>query len=162
MKMKQAAALRPRASLAQRFWVKVDKRGPDDCWHWTASLHNAGYGQIGVGSGPRLAHHVVWLLTYGEWPIGDVDHNCHNADAGCPGGMCLHRRCVNPAHLRLVDRRTNLRASRLTQPSINAAKTHCKNGHPFDTLNTYIRPDGYRDCRICRAATEARRRAKRG
>lgn len=152
----------PRVPLAERFWVKVDKRGPDDCWHWTASLHNQGYGQIGMGHGhARLAHHVVWLLTYGQWPSGDVDHDCHNLDPDCPGGVaCLHRRCVNPAHLRQVDRRTNLRASRHTQTSINAAKTHCNNGHPFNAQNTYIRPDGYRDCRICRAAAEARRRAK--
>src|SRR5438067_6003425 len=35
--------------LRQRFWGKVDLRGPDECWPWLASLHSAGYGQIRVG-----------------------------------------------------------------------------------------------------------------
>ena len=29
-------------------------------------------------------------------------------------------------------------------------KTHCKHGHPYDEKNTYIKPDGNRDCRPCR------------
>lgn len=162
-KMSQALRSRPTRPLQERFWEKVEKGDPDDCWDWTASLHSAGYGQIGYDGRPRPAHQVAWFLATGEWPQGDVDHECHNRDATCPGGLaCPHRRCVNPAHLRVVPRKMNPRASRLTQPSINAAKTHCVNGHAFDPANTYIRPDGYRDCRVCRAATEARRRAKKG
>lgn len=28
-------------------------------------------------------------------------------------------------------------------------KTHCPQGHPYDTVNTYITPDGSRKCRKC-------------
>jgi hypothetical protein len=35
----------------------------------------------------------------------------------------------------------------------NAAKTHCPDGHPYDEANTYVRPDGGRECRICRNAS---------
>lgn len=32
------------------------------------------------------------------------------------------------------------------------AKTHCRNGHPYDEKNTYVPlADTYRQCRICRA-----------
>lgn len=30
--------------------------------------------------------------------------------------------------------------------------THCNNNHPFDATNTYISPNGERQCRICRRA----------
>ena len=33
--------------------------------------------------------------------------------------------------------------------AINARKTECIRGHPFDKENTYIRPDGERNCRLC-------------
>lgn len=34
--------------------------------------------------------------------------------------------------------------------------SECKHGHPFNELNTYIRPNGNRACRTCR--TEAKRK----
>ena len=38
----------------------------------------------------------------------------------------------------------------------NVAKTHCPKGHPYNEENTYTKPNGSRDCRICRC--EARKR----
>lgn len=35
----------------------------------------------------------------------------------------------------------------------NANKTHCPQGHPYSTENTYIHPKGRRVCRICREAS---------
>lgn len=32
----------------------------------------------------------------------------------------------------------------------NAAKTHCKRGHPLDPPNIYVTPNGGRQCRACR------------
>lgn len=29
-------------------------------------------------------------------------------------------------------------------------RTHCKHGHEFTEQNTYVRPDGYKECKICR------------
>ena len=44
--------------------------------------------------------------------------------------------------------------------SVQANKTHCKQGHVFNDENTYIRPDGNRCCRACRKLGMRRSRAK--
>jgi WhiB family transcriptional regulator, redox-sensing transcriptional regulator len=47
----------------------------------------------------------------------------------------------------------------------NAAKTHCRHGHPFSQQNTYYTSDGRRRCRACLKAAYrvwARRRRQAG
>jgi len=127
-------------SLKRRFWGKVDKKGPDECWLWTASKTDDGYGKLGKGTkygGWEHAHIVAYRLMIGEIPIGlELDHLCQNPS------------CVNPKHLEPVTHRTNLlRGNGL--PSRNARATHCPQGHPYDLLNTYYYPDGHRGCREC-------------
>src|SRR5687768_6309426 len=73
----QPAATRP---IAERFWEKVDKRGPNDCWEWQGSLDRKGYGQIKLRSYKRgQSHRVSYELTYGAIPDGAlVCHKCDN------------------------------------------------------------------------------------
>lgn len=53
---------------------------------------------------------MFWLVNGFLTPGLQVDHTCHEADASCPGGVgCLHRLCVNPAHLEEVTNRENRR-----------------------------------------------------
>lgn len=41
-------------------------------------------------------------------------------------------------------------------------RTHCRHGHSLDENNTYISPQGRRDCKICRALSAARHRLRSG
>jgi hypothetical protein len=46
-----------------------------------------------------------------------------------------------------------------------SVKTHCPKNHAYDEANTYRRPDGGRDCKICmrdRTRQSRERRAGRG
>lgn len=91
---------KPRGSLTQRFWAKVDKKGPDECWEWTAALNNRGYGKLGRGgrkAGEIYAHRLSYEIHRG--PIREglvIDHKCRNT------------KCVNPAHLQAVTHKQNM------------------------------------------------------
>lgn len=81
---------------AERFWEKVDKSG--DCWLWTGSRNEKGYGSFGGADGKLCpAHRKSYELSVGPIPDGLwVLHRCDNPP------------CVNPAHLFLGDRQANV------------------------------------------------------
>ena len=78
----------------ERFWAKVERAGPDDCWEWNAGSFTAGYGgfAVTVQRGKKRvlkASRLAYILTHG--PITPVNrvirHTCDNPP------------CCNPAHL---------------------------------------------------------------
>lgn len=85
-------------SYPERFLAKVDRRGPDECWLWTASTDPKGYGQFHLMGKPRKAPRVAFELWVG--PIPDGGHILHSCDTP---------QCVNPAHLRVGDNEDNCR-----------------------------------------------------
>lgn len=152
-------------SIAERFWPKVDKRPDGGCWLWTAGLRESGYGAFKVGTGmQRQAHRIAYELLVGSIPAGfQLDHMCHNEDLMCTGRGrdCLHRRCVNPAHLKPVTSRENLLNGHTITAS-KAAQTHCIHGHEFTLENTRVRKNGTRNCRTCNAIWDQLRQPRGG
>lgn len=126
-----------------RFMAKVDQTG--DCWLWTGAKTTNGYGAFDK----RVAHRWLYERVVGPVPEGlQLDH------------LCRVRHCVNPAHLEPVTQRENLYRGN-TIPALNAAKTHCPTGHPYDEANTYRTPAGYRQCRACARIFDRKRDRRR-
>lgn len=87
------------ANMIERFWEKVDVRGPEECWEWLGATRTNGYGVMSVPRHNRVqlyAHRVSAAIHFGMF--GRSDLVCHHCD---------NPRCVNPAHLYLGNERTN-------------------------------------------------------
>lgn len=145
-----------------RFWAKVDVRGPNECWPWTAFVdkHENGYGQFWDGQRLVKAHRFAFEIAHGAIPEGKViDHTCHN-ESTCLEVICSHRACVNPFHLEATTQSIN--SIRGRSGDHQSSKTHCKNGHPYSSDNTILRDSGrQRVCRICNNASQIKYNAKR-
>jgi hypothetical protein len=73
----------------ERFWKKVAKYGPDDCWPFMGKISSKGYGKFQHNKVIWTAHRFAYLLTHGDSFLKNdgVFHTCDN------------RKCCNPNHL---------------------------------------------------------------
>jgi len=134
------------------FWSLVNKAG--SCWEWLGHKHSQGYGLYRFHSRQDTgAHRISWFLANGPIPDGlFVCHHCDNPP------------CVNPSHLFLGTARDNaIDASRKGRLGNNSYKrqTHCIRGHEYSAKNTRIRPQGYRECKMCKLEHNRQYRRKR-
>lgn len=132
----------------ERFWSKVDKNGPipsnrpelGNCWIWTGAFTRA-YGAFRDEQSRMVKAHV--------WAFG-----------GKPGGFVLDHLCRTPAcvrktHLELVTPAENTLRG-VSVSAVNAAKTHCPKGHPYDLLNTRQYASATKRTRVCRICERER------
>ena len=141
----------------ERFWAKVNKRGPkrksmkSRCWVWTGGIRKGtnrqghktgGYGTFWFEGKNVLAHRMSWFLKHGDWPSSDLDHRCRR------------RTCVRPSHLREATARENILCGR-SPSAMNAKKEKCNEGHSLTGNNLRINSQGRRVCIEC-----ARRRGR--
>lgn len=136
-----------RTPAAERFWPKVTKGAPGECWIWTGALDWGGYGIHWIGdSVSRRAHRLAYEWLVGPIPEGlTIDH------------LCRVRNCVNPEHMEPCTAGENARRSPLAPYNVKAAATACKRGHEFTPGNTRIH-HGRRECRACTNARDRDRR----
>lgn len=140
-------------TLEERFWPKVDRRGPDECWPWLAQRQQrrGNYGRFR----DRMAHRVAYELHYGVAP-GElmVCHTCDNPP------------CVNPAHLWLGSAAENvedcIRKGRFRRPVRSRPEFCRKCGHKRTDDYSFRHVSGQiiQRCRACalrqRAASRSR------
>lgn len=145
-------------TLADRFWVKVEKS--DRCWSWKSKVHrHTGYGVFTINYRDHRAHRVAWELTYGPIPADLwVLHHCDNTI------------CVRPDHLFLGTHQDNMddakAKGRIRNHAMRVPPTHCPQGHAYSEYG--VRPGKARRlaCRLClnarsRAYQAAERQAPR-
>lgn len=84
----------------EKFWSKVNKLGPEDCWEWLGAKHPTGYGKLWIILDKRVckpSHHVSLILSGIHIPEGSVVmHSCDNPS------------CVNPKHLKVGSQQENI------------------------------------------------------
>jgi len=123
---------------AVRFWAKVEKAGPDDCWHWKLKKGKDQYGMfrstdLGEAMG---AHRFSFFLANGFLPVETL----HTCDV---------RSCVNPRHLVNGTRSSNMK-DMVAKGRMKNAFCHKGSAHPAAKLT-----EG--DVRAIRASTESLR-----
>lgn len=106
----------------------------DGCWLWTGATDQHGYGHMATGPGVTArVHRVVYELLIGPISPGlEPDH------------LCRIKGCARPDHLDLVTHKVNVQ--RAYQGPV------CRRGHPWTPESTYRRPDGRRECLVCKQA----------
>jgi len=144
-------------SVTDRFLSHVEMVPWSGCWIWMGSTngnrqhpeYNYGkFGQLTDGIMQTVyAHRASYEMFRGKIQPGlQLDH------------VCRVRLCVNPMHLEPVIRLENV--ARGASGDFQASKTHCPQGHPYDTTNTLLisRLDGKSVSRMCRECSRERRR----
>lgn len=78
-------------TIEERFWSRVEKRGPNECWPNSWAPGSNGRGMFTMIHGTTIyASRAAWIMTHGPIPNGlCVLHTCDNGW------------CTNPKHLYL-------------------------------------------------------------
>lgn len=141
----------------ERFWNKVDVRGPAECWPWHTASENE-YGKFSVKRPPfrQIGSHVFsWIIANRS----DVPEGCIILHS------CDFKKCVNPAHLSAGTYSQNTKEAvergliDMDIPrSFRKPSDYCQRGHALED-NHYIQ-EGRRRCKTCHATRALKYRDK--
>jgi hypothetical protein len=135
----------------ERFYAKVDRRGPDDCWPWQGATHNKnGYGSFRFDGRARVASRYALMIKLGRrlLPGEKALHECDNPP------------CSNPAHLFSGTTADNAQDAVRKGRWWHQKMTHCKSGHLLTEDSTYRTSRGGRLCKQCQSRRSKEYRAR--
>lgn len=122
---------------------------PNGCWEIDGHTHKTsgdprtrGYGFMSYRCETWVAHRLSFFLHNGHIdPKLDVLHGCDNPP------------CCNPAHLTQGTDADNIgdamKRGRPHRGNLMRAKTHCPQGHPYDSDGRINPKNGWRACTVC-------------
>jgi HNH endonuclease len=123
----------------------------EGCIRWQGWKNYKGYGEMTYRNKCVFVHRLVYTLKIGPIPPGMFV--CHTCDV---------RDCVNHEHLWLGTTTDNMRDKFAKGRDFHSNQTHCKRGHPFDEVNTYIKKTKTRQgwARMCKTCQRLRQQGK--
>lgn len=82
----------------ERFWSRVEKRGPNECWPWLGAKGGKGYGRMKIDGFAHMAHRLAYFFSRHRAPSAEmvIRHRCDNPN------------CCNPKHLVKGTQRQNV------------------------------------------------------
>jgi hypothetical protein len=145
-----------------KFQGKVDRRQPDECWPWTGTRNDKGYGRARARGRQYPAAQIAWSIQNGVmFPVGKMA--CHSCD---------NPPCCNPKHIWVGTHDDNMADAAAKGRFIGAAArfggkfgkrertSHCPKGHARTPENTFSH-DGQQRCKLCKKAAYERRQEQR-
>lgn len=111
---------KPRASIEERFWRYVVRKGDQECWQWTGQKIR-GYGRLSKGSRSESsvgAHRFSWEI-HNNQKIPEnmlVMHKCDNPE------------CTNPKHLMIGTPKDNVQDMISKGRKVNVIPVGVENG----------------------------------
>jgi hypothetical protein len=134
--------LEPTSSLSHWLASRTRRDPKTRCLIWQGAIYDGyAYGRLPGGPATKILRS---LYQHRHGPLS-------SGVAVRPA--CGNRACCELKHAEALPRGAAVLAGQ-GPCALNARKTACKRGHPFDGANTYVDPSGRRRCRTCMLAQE--------